>query len=90
MIVKTILKYAAIFVLTVILLLYPEKVAAGFSLVVSTLWDLAVNIGRSIHFPGKKEASASALMVLPGIIGKRNSLSSNILTKSEPNKENQS
>ena len=70
MIVKTVLKYGFFFLLTVMVLVYPEKAASMFALAVTSLWELAVNIARSIHFPGKKEA-ASAIMMVPGIFSTR-------------------
>jgi len=70
MIVKTFFKYSILLVLTVLVVVYPEKAAALFVLTVNSVWELAVNIARSIHFPGKKEA-ASAMILLPGIFKAR-------------------
>ena len=66
MIVKAVLKYAILLVLMALVLVYPEKAAELFVVAVTSLWELAVNIARSIHFPGKKEA-ASAIIMMPGI-----------------------
>lgn len=70
MIVKAIFKYAILLVLMALVLAYPEKAAGMFVMAITTLWDLAVNIARSIHFPGKKEA-ASAIIMMPGVFKAR-------------------
>lgn len=66
MIIKSVLKYALILLVTAMVVVYPEKAAELFVLTVNSVWELAVNIARSIRFPGKKEV-ASAIILVPGI-----------------------
>jgi len=63
MVVKWLLKAMVSMVLTVLILLYPHKVAAIGVGVVGAMWDIAVTIGRNLHLPGVKGA-----LVLPFVL----------------------
>lgn len=63
------IKACAAIVVGLVILLYPEKVAAIFVLIGHTLWNLAVMIGDSLHVPGEgkvKTAGKTAAFLMTG------------------------